>query len=70
MYRSIYSWPRHYLEVSGQLHAPATLPPGKGTQYALDRRLGGPPGLELWSLSRPGRSQSLYRQRYTEDDES
>jgi hypothetical protein len=22
-------WPRHYMEVSGQLHAPATLPPGK-----------------------------------------
>jgi hypothetical protein len=24
------SWPRHYIEVSGQLHAPATLPLGKG----------------------------------------
>jgi hypothetical protein len=22
-------WPRHYMEVSGQLHAPAALPPGK-----------------------------------------
>jgi hypothetical protein len=22
-------WPRNYMEVSGQLHAPAALPPGK-----------------------------------------
>jgi hypothetical protein len=22
-------WPRHYMAVSGQLHAPAALPPGK-----------------------------------------
>jgi hypothetical protein len=29
MYRSTFSWPRHYLEVSGQLHATAALPPGK-----------------------------------------
>jgi hypothetical protein len=29
MYRSTYSWRRHYLEVSGQLHAPVALPPGK-----------------------------------------
>jgi hypothetical protein len=29
MHRSTFSWPRHYLEVSGQLHAPAALPPGK-----------------------------------------
>jgi hypothetical protein len=29
MYRSTFSWPRHYLEGSGQFHAPAALPPGK-----------------------------------------
>jgi hypothetical protein len=29
MYRSEFSLPQHYLEVSGQLHAPATLPLGK-----------------------------------------
>jgi hypothetical protein len=29
MYRFTFSWPRHYLKVSGQLHAPAALPPGK-----------------------------------------
>jgi hypothetical protein len=30
------------MEVSGQLHAPAALPPGKSPWYPLDRRLGGP----------------------------
>jgi hypothetical protein len=29
MYRSTFSWPLHYLEVSGQLHASAALPPWK-----------------------------------------
>jgi hypothetical protein len=29
LYRSTFSWLRHELEVSGQLHAPAALPPGK-----------------------------------------
>jgi hypothetical protein len=31
-------------EVSGQLHAPAALPPGEKPRYPLDRRLGGPHG--------------------------
>jgi hypothetical protein len=30
------------MEVSGQIHAPAALPPGKSPWYSLDRRLGGP----------------------------
>jgi hypothetical protein len=30
------------MEISGQLHAPATLPPGKKHQYPSDRRLDGP----------------------------
>jgi hypothetical protein len=30
------------MEVSGQFHAPAALPPGKDPWYLLDRRLGGP----------------------------
>jgi hypothetical protein len=42
MYRSTFSWPRHKLEVSGQLHAPAALPPGKSPWYPFYRRLGGP----------------------------
>jgi hypothetical protein len=28
--------------VSGQIHSPAALPPGKSPSYPLDRRLGGP----------------------------
>jgi hypothetical protein len=32
------------MELSGQLHAPATLSLGKEPQYPLDRRLGGPQG--------------------------
>jgi hypothetical protein len=30
------------MEISGQLHAPAALLPGKSPWYPLDRRLGGP----------------------------
>jgi hypothetical protein len=30
------------MEMSGQLHAPVALPPGKSPLYPLDRRLGGP----------------------------
>jgi hypothetical protein len=30
------------MELSGQLHALATLPQGKSQMYQLDRRLGGP----------------------------
>jgi hypothetical protein len=29
MYRSIYSLPQHYIEMSGQLHVLATLPLGE-----------------------------------------
>jgi hypothetical protein len=32
------------MEVSGHLHAPAALPPGKRSRYPLYRRLGGPQG--------------------------
>jgi hypothetical protein len=42
MYRPTFSWPRHQLEVSGQLHGPAALPPGKSHWYPLDRRWSGP----------------------------
>jgi hypothetical protein len=34
VYRSKYSWPRHYLEVSGQLHDPSALPPVHIGYYA------------------------------------
>jgi hypothetical protein len=75
MYRSTFSCPWHWLEVSGQLHAPAALPPGKeppGTHWiggwlcprtGLDevevRKILPLPGLELRPLSRSARSQSL-----------
>jgi hypothetical protein len=35
MYRSIFSWPRHYLEASGQPHAPAALPPVKDPPVSI-----------------------------------
>jgi hypothetical protein len=44
MYRSSFSWPRHYLEQSGQLHAP-----GKEPRYPFDWRLGRP---QIWSRRR------------------
>jgi hypothetical protein len=71
--------PRNWLEVSGQLHALAALPPGKrAPRYPLDGRLRGPQirfgrrGENSWPyrdsnsdpLGRPARSQSLYRLRY------
>jgi hypothetical protein len=34
---SLIRFPQHYLEFSGQIHAPAALP-----SFQLDRRLGGP----------------------------
>jgi hypothetical protein len=60
------------MEVSGQLHPTAALPPGKEPSYLLDRRLGGlqsrsgrggdeknsqsPPGIEPYNLYRSARS--------------
>jgi hypothetical protein len=62
MYRSAFSWPRHWLQVSGQLHVPAALLIGL---YYLEKvKFLTLPGLELRTLSRPARSQSLYRLHY------
>jgi hypothetical protein len=36
----MHSLPRHHLEVSGQLHAPAALPPGKERPVPIGYRLG------------------------------
>jgi hypothetical protein len=76
-YISTFSWPRHYLEVSGQLDAPVALPPGKSLRHPLDRRLCGPQsrcgrrGENSWPYrdsnsdpSCPARSQSLHRLHY------
>jgi hypothetical protein len=62
--------------VSGQLHAPDSLHPGKeplvpigyevgsGLNDVEKRKFLNLPGLELRLLGRPARSQSLYRLRY------
>jgi hypothetical protein len=67
------------MEVSGQLHETATLPPGKeppgkhciggwvDPRAGLDKeklKLLTPPGLELRPFDHPSRSQSLYRLSY------
>jgi hypothetical protein len=62
MYRSTLSWPRHKLEVNGQLHAPTALPPGeraRGTHWiggwvdeTKKRELLTLPGLEFQPLHR------------------
>jgi hypothetical protein len=52
MYRSTFSRPQHKFEVSGQLYVPAALPPVKGLQYPMDRRLG-------WALERYGEVKIL-----------
>jgi hypothetical protein len=61
------------MEVSGQLHAPAALPPGKdplvpigGPQIrsergGLEKKFPAPPGIEPQNLDRPARSPALYR---------
>lgn len=40
-YSSTHSKPQLYMGMSGQLHVPATSPPGKTYQYLLNRKLGG-----------------------------
>ena len=62
------------MEVGGQRHAPAPLPPGNN-RYPLYRRRGGPQGrfgqvrkisppTGIRSPDRPARSESLYRLSY------
>jgi hypothetical protein len=63
MYRFAFSWPRHQLEMSGQLHFPAALSRGKSPQYPLDMKLGGGGGTELvgmvWRSENPWSNQDL-----------
>jgi hypothetical protein len=49
------------MEMSGQLHAPAALPPGKEPRYPLDRTLGGP-------QSRSGRRKNSWPYRDSNSD--
>jgi hypothetical protein len=74
-YRStFYYWLRHWLELSGRIHAPNTLPMGKSPRYPM-RLIAGLdemekwifftlPGLELRLFVDPAHSQSLYRLLY------
>jgi hypothetical protein len=71
-YSSTDSWPRHSMEESGQLHAPAALPLGKESPVPMDRKLGWPqsrsehggkeknsqppPGIKPQNTDRPGSS--------------
>jgi hypothetical protein len=52
--------------MNGELRAPATLPPGSraGLDDVEKRNYLTLPRLELRTLGRPARSQSLYRLRY------
>jgi hypothetical protein len=47
------------MEVSGQIHAPAALLPGKEPQYPLGRRLGGPQSRS----GRRGKNSTPYRDK-------
>jgi len=73
-YSSTHSWSRHYIEVSGQFHAPAALSPGKDSpplpRYPLDSRLGGHQSLSgrgdeeknsQYLAGHPSHSLALYR---------
>jgi hypothetical protein len=72
MYRSTLSSRRHWMEVSGELHAPAALPPWKeppvpteydprgGMDEVEKRKFLTPPRLDHRPLGHPARSQSLY----------
>jgi hypothetical protein len=51
------------MEMSGQLHAPAALPPEKEPWYPLDRRLGGPQSRSRHSGGEEKNSQPLGRKR-------
>jgi hypothetical protein len=62
------------MEVSGPLHVPVALPPGKKPRYPLERRLGGPQSrsggcgeeknLTMPGIERGASSPSLYRLSY------
>jgi hypothetical protein len=76
MYRSTYSWPRHQLEVRGQLHGPSALSPRKELSVPIDWNAGWAPEpvwttwrgeiifpllrIESKPLSRPACSRSVY----------
>ena len=70
----LFLYPRHYVRVGGQRHAPAALPPGKrpGTKF-IEGWVGPRAGLDgcrksrhtgIRSPDRPARRESLHRMSY------
>jgi hypothetical protein len=55
MYRSTFPWPRHYFQVSVQLHAPAALLPGKEPAVPIGQEAGYTPE-PVWMTWRSGNS--------------
>jgi hypothetical protein len=49
-------WPRHYMEVSGQLHAQAVLPPGKKPRISISQEVRWAPG-PVWTRCDEKKSQ-------------
>jgi hypothetical protein len=66
MYRSTFSWPRQKLEVSGQLHAPAALTPGKEPPVPIEQevRWTSEPVWTIW------RSENSWSHRDSNSDSS
>jgi hypothetical protein len=59
MYGSMFSWPQRCFEVSGQLHAPAALPPEKEPPVPIRYEVGWVPE-PVWTMWRRKNSW-LYR---------
>jgi hypothetical protein len=76
MYRTTFSSPRHWLEVSSQLHAPSSLPPEKNPPVPIGEEADGPQNRSgrRWEekildptgtrIPTPQSSSPLYRLRY------
>jgi hypothetical protein len=51
MYRSTFSWPRHWLEMRGQIHGPAALLPEKDPPVSIGQEVGWTPE-PVWMMWR------------------
>jgi hypothetical protein len=51
MYKSKFSWPRHWLEVGGELHVPVALSPGKELLALSGQEVGWAPE-PVWTIRR------------------
>jgi hypothetical protein len=66
MYRSAFSWPRHYLEGSGQFHAPTALPQGKKPPVPIGYEVAWTPE----AIRTTGRSENSYPHQDLNSDPS